>query len=292
MAIILTERDVQLLKTLHTARYLTTEQIQALFYPGQGGVHGPRKICQRRLRQLYVHKLIRRIDPWVKRGQSYQSYIYALDKTGAHTLQHEFEISISEADWKPKSNEDNFSFMKHTLATNEIRIAVIRSCTGAGVELLTWLDEREIRGEYPDQVTITDPKTRKEAKTAVIPDSAFILAKGAKRSLCWLEIDMGTVTIEARNWESKSWVKKILAYLTYQKTAAPAQRYGHDSMARILTVTTSEQRLQTLKQATERAGGSITFWFTTFQAIAAPDTNLLASPIWHVAGSTERKTLV
>ncbi len=103
---------------------------------------------------------------------------------------------------------------------------------------------------------------------------------------------MGTVTVEARNWESKSWVKKILAYLTYQKTEAAVRRYGHEGMARILTITTSEQRLQTLKQATERAGGEMPFWFTTFQAIATPDTNLLSSPIWHVAGSSELKTLV
>lgn len=292
MAIVLTERDIQILKTLHSARYLTTEQIQALFYPGRGGAHGPQKICQRRLRQLYEHKLVRRIEPWIKRGQSYQSYIYALDKAGARTLQSECDLVIPESDWRPKSNEDNLSFMKHTLATNEIRIAVLRSCAAAGVELVTWLDEREIRGTQPDQVTIIDAKTHKEIKTAVIPDSAFILAKGDKKSLCWVEIDMGTVTVEARTWESKSWVKKILAYLTYQKTAAPAQRYGHDSVARILTITTSEQRLQTLKQATERAGGGITFWFTTFQAIANAGSNVLSSPIWQVAGSREYKALV
>lgn len=292
MAIVLTERDIRLLQTLHTARYLTTEQIQALFFPGQGGVHGPRKTCQRRLRQLLANKLVRRIEPWVKRGQSYQFYIYALDKAGARTLQSECDCFIPESDWKPKSNEDNLSFMKHTLATNEVRIAVMRACPDARVELVTWLDEREIRGEQPDQVTISDPKTHKEIKTAVIPDSAFILAKGDKRSLCWVEIDMGTVTVEARHWESKSWVKKVLAYLTYQKTAAPAQRYGQEGVARILTITTSQQRLQTLKQATEQAGGGITFWFTTFQAIAAPSANLLSSPLWHVAGSSELKALV
>jgi len=292
MAISLTERDLNLLKTLHAARYLTTEQIQQLFYPGQGGIYGPRKICQRRLKQLYAAKLVRRIDPWVRRSQSSPSYIYALAKGGAHTLQSEFELTIPEADWKPKSNEDNLSFMKHTLATNEIRIAVLRACPAAGVELTTWLDEREIRGEQPDQVTISDPKTRKANKTAVIPDSAFLLAKDDKKSLYWLETDMGTVTVEARNWENKSWVKKILAYLTYQKTEAATQRYGHQGIARILTITTSEQRLQTLKQATERAGGGNTFWFTTFHAVATPGSSLLSSPIWHVAGREELETLV
>lgn len=292
MAIALTERDLELLKALHTARYMATEQIQARFFPGRGGIYGPRKICQRRLKQLYEHKLIRRIEPWIKRGQSYQAYIYALDKAGAQTLQSECGLTIPEADWKSKSNEDNFSFLKHTLATNEIHISVIRGCAEAGVTLTTWWDEREIRGEQPDQVTIIDAKTHKESKTAVIPDSAFILAKDDKKSLCWLETDMGTVTIEARNWESKSWTKKILAYLTYQRTDAPARRYGVEHMARILTITTSEQRLQTLKQATERAGGGIAFWFTTFEAVATPGTNLLSSPIWQVAGSSERKALV
>ena len=291
MAISLTERDLQLLQTLHTARYLTTEQIQVLFYPGQGGVYGPLKSCRLRLKQLYEAKLIRRIDPWVKRGHNV-SYIYALDKAGAQTLEHEFALSIAEADWKPKSNEDNLAFMKHTLATNEVRIAVIRACAGSAIALTNWLDEREIRGEQADQVTIIDPKTKKEGKTAVIPDSAFILTKDGKRSLHWLEIDMGTVTIEARNWESKSWVKKILAYQAYQNTAAVALRYGLPGMARILTITTSEARLETIKQATEQAGGKLAFWFTTFQALSSPNNNLLFSPIWHVAGSTELNSLV
>jgi hypothetical protein len=58
------------LDALHTARYMTTPQIEALFWQRTGaGKWGSLKPCQRRLQQLTRHSLVRRIEQPVKRGE-------------------------------------------------------------------------------------------------------------------------------------------------------------------------------------------------------------------------------
>jgi len=52
---------------------------------------------------------------------------------------------------------------------------------------------------------------------------------------------------------------------------------------RVLTVTTTQKRLEHLRQATEAAGGQNRFWFTTFDQVT-PET-VLTAPIWQVAGA-------
>ncbi len=51
---------------------------------------------------------------------------------------------------------------------------------------------------------------------------------------------------------------------------------------RVLTVTTSQQRLANPKAVTERAGGGVMFWFTTFDLGNAE--NALSAPFWRMAG--------
>ena len=58
----LTLRDIEILEAIYSARYMTVPQLQALFWrEHRGGAFGQRKACQRRLRQLYAHGLVRRI---------------------------------------------------------------------------------------------------------------------------------------------------------------------------------------------------------------------------------------
>ena len=63
-------RDFDILLSLHTARYLTTQQIERLFWrESKGGVWGRTKAYQQRLRRLLDYGLVRRIQRPVKRGE-------------------------------------------------------------------------------------------------------------------------------------------------------------------------------------------------------------------------------
>jgi hypothetical protein len=96
-----------------------------------------------------------------------------------------------------------------------------------------------------------------------------------------VEIDRGTVTGESTKWENRDWSRKVLSYLTYYHSGQYQARYQTKSL-RILTITTTEKRLATLKQATEKAGGRSRFWFTTQDKATTED--ILTAPIWQKAG--------
>jgi len=73
----------------------------------------------------------------------------------------------------------------------------------------------------------------------MIPDAFFGIKATKGRSYFFLEIDMGTES-------NQRFGRKIVAYRQYRKTRKYTERYGFKSF-RVLTVTTSEQRLENLQ---------------------------------------------
>lgn len=289
----LTTRDAQILETLHAVGYLTTHQIRALFFmEGQHEAMGPTKACERRMRLLHWAGLVRRIEQPVKRGEGSKPFIYALSKKGVEFLITETGIDPADIDWHPQSFEANVPFLNHLLTTTDLRIALVKACKQAGVELIEWIDERELRmGKMFDYVML--PGTNGQPiKTAVIPDAVFILERNGKRALFFVEIDMRTVTVNPSLLEKKGWSKKIRTYDLYLSSPEFLERY-EGRRARILTVTTGEKRLSNLKKVTERVAdeNKALFWFTTFD-LALDPVQLFTVPIWTVAGDDMRHTLL
>lgn len=272
------------LEAIFTARYMTAPQIQALFWRDhRGGQFGRRKACQRRMRQLYTHGLVRRIEPLIRYTEGKQSLIYALDQGGAHLLIDELGIDPVDIDCKPQSAEENYPFLQHLLDTTEVRIAFTHACEYTGVQLEFWRTEREIKSEgMSDVVQLTDPEGKKH-KAAVVPDATFCLInREGKQAFFALEIDRRTVTVNPSKWEKRGWARKVRTYTAYFESDAYHQRYG-EYVAQVLTITTGEKRLAHLKEATEAAGGGKRFWYTTFALATNPD-QLLTGQIWQRAG--------
>lgn len=290
MTIQLTLRDLQILEAVHTARYLETSQIEALFWRETAtGKFGPQKACARRLRLLHAAGYVRRIERPVLRGKGTQTYVYALTKKSAHLLVTELGLDPSDMDWQPKSQEENYPFLAHLLATTDFRIALQKACPRVGLALEMWLDEKVLRTAGIDYVMLPGPNGEL-LKTAVIPDAVFMLARGDKRAIFFVEIDMGTVSVEPSLWQRKGWAKKVQAYGVYMNSAAYASRY-EDRRARVLTITTSEKRLKNLKALAEKADGASLLWFSTF-AQALDPSQLLTAPIWYPAGSDAPRPLI
>ena len=119
-------------------------------------------------------------------------------------------------------------------------------------------------------------------KVAVIPDASFVIGIGDRQGRFCLEIDRGTVTVSPTAWQQRGWTQKIRAYLEYYQSGAYEQRFQTRSF-RVLTVTTSEERLRNMRKATEEAGGDARFWFTTFDHVT-PEM-ILTEKIWFPAVS-------
>lgn len=120
---------------------------------------------------------------------------------------------------------------------------------------------------------------------AVIPDSYFVLNLGDRRAHFLLEVDHATIT-------NSRWATRIRAYLAYIQSGKYTERYQTRSL-RILTVTTTEQRLMNLKETTEKVGGGNLFWFTTLDQVTA--SSVLLGPIWRLANDehdSARKSLL
>jgi hypothetical protein len=149
------------------------------------------------------------------------------------------------------------------------------------------------RERHADPVTIlTADGTAKQ--TWVEPDGYFYLtgetAAGTIRMQRLLEIDRGTESGTAQSIQKRAWNTKILGYLSYYRAGKFHQRYHAKGMT-VLTITTGkERRLTTLKESTEAAGGKERFWFTTIERLTGAD--ILTDPIWSVATSPERRSIV
>lgn len=79
------------------------------------------------------------------------------------------------------------------------------------------------------------------------------------------------------------WQDKVQRYLAYFRSSVFADRYKATKPFRVLTVTTSAERLANMKRVTEEAGGQTWFWFSTYAALADPAV-VLHRPTWLMAG--------
>jgi hypothetical protein len=307
----LSSRDLSLLYALWQARYYTTTQLAALFW--RGGPVSALRSAQRRLRQMEAVGLVRRVEPWIKRSEGNRPFIYALGAQAPGLLCQTFDIEVAALDWKPKTSlENNFLFMDHLLATNDFQIAVTLSSEKQGLSLERWVDERELKKKEMRAYVELAEAEGQSARVAVIPDSFFVIQTERGTGHFCVEIDRGTVTIAPRS--GRGWAQKIQSYLLYHASGAYEQRF-HARHLRVLTVTTSLERLLRMKQTTEEAGGNSQFWFTTFDQIvhtervaikqSATDPaqvkyvylpvyheELLTGPVWYRAGSDRLHSLL
>jgi hypothetical protein len=184
-------------------------------------------------------------------------------------------------------------FLEHLLQINDVRIALTLGAKQLGFTIDYWHDENWFKKkENTDEVEITltkrvfDPKAKREddipaTKTVpVFPDAYFQLTlKDSRKTNFFLELDRATES-------NTDWRVKALSYLAYMESGTYTRRFKTTSI-RILTITTTPDRLKNLKATTEHARGKTPginldrFLFTTFDQ--ATTGNILTAPIWYRA---------
>ena len=257
----LTGRDKEIVEAVHLYRLLRQDQLQALFF-------GSQSAAQRVLVRLYDHGFLdRRFIP-VLSGRSPAFYI--LDRRGADLLRA--EMGYDELSWHHSSKQISSDFLEHTLAINDVRVAITLAARLPGYELLEWRGESEVKTDY-DRVSI-QTKTGGKRQVPIVPDSYFLLQTPLGRAPFFLEVDRGSETL-AR------FQAKVHAYLAYYASGGYQKRYGSSSL-RILTVTTTSERRDHLQAATAKLRGTRRFYFAAARDIQ-PD-KVLHAPIWYAAG--------
>lgn len=264
---ILTARDRQIVEMVYQCRVLRQDQIHALFFGASTSA------SQRRLALLYHHGFLTRVFLTARASYMLSPALYMLDKRGAELLRMEF--GYDDITWTTKSNDVGQQFLEHTLAINDVRVAVTLACRQLdGCDLLEWRSEAQMKASY-DRVTVTPPKGRSEL-ISLIPDSFFVVQTPQGKAPFFLEVDRGTET-------TGRFQTKIFAYQAYIQSGAYQQRYGFKSI-RVLTTVPSLKRLEGLKTVTESAGGGQRYWFAVHGDISAQ--SIMYKDIWGIAGQS------
>jgi hypothetical protein len=260
-------RDIQIVLAVYRYRVLRQDQLYRLFFasPSTG-----KQVLRRLFHQGYLARKF--ID------QMMNATYYILDTRGVELLRA--QEGLEDFSWYASNKNLKTEFLEHTCAINDVRITIAKTAPLQGLELLKWVGESELKADY-DRVTIRTASGKQQA-VSLIPDGYFALQTPKGIAHIFLELDRGTTT-------SKRFRQKIVAYQTYHQTGGYERRYGAKNY-RVMTVTTSEKRLQTLKAATEDVNGRDRFWFTTLQAVT--EQSVFFVPIWFVAGRKELWPLI
>lgn len=281
-AMVLMERDQAILRAVQQFRLITREQVeQLLFLPEHGQAHLTKTSKVReRLKLLFHHGYLERMPTPVAPGAWAWRPVYRLGRKGAELLSQTQEVEASPlAYWGKGDDKDHrksapsLLFLTHTLAINDVRIAVLLAAKAQGYTVDRWLDDTTLKSAEMKEYVLVSPNDRHKLRVPVIPDAYFILNLGNRRAHFFLELDRATMTTER-------WKTRVLAYQEFIRSGRYQERYGTRSL-RILTVTTTPQRLESLRNTTQKVNGGDLFWFTPIDQ-ATPAT-ILSAPIWSLA---------
>ncbi len=116
-------------------------------------------------------------------------------------------------------------------------------------------------------------------KKHLIPDALFAVRFKTRNYFFLLEMDRGTIA-------SKLMMKRYQDYYDWWKKKGHENDFGVSSI-RILTVTTSQRRMENLikacYQVRESGAGSALFWFTITKHVDIFKPHLLLSRVWRKA---------
>lgn len=272
-----TLRDREIVAAVATHRALTTDQVSLLFWEKPTASSR----CRLRLRLLAEHGYLKRAEQPVALSEGRRPLVYFLTAQGRDLAAEALQVPASQVDWKPSYNSVKWPFLEHLLATNDLRVRMEVAAPKVGLRILEWVDDLSLASTSIRDQIVVPARGGGTQQTTVGPDGyvSLLAPDGKTRHRAFIEADRATVPLT--RWKNKVW-----KYQHYFRSKAFRRRYGATKPFRVLTVTTSQERLQNMKQATEAQGATTWFWFSTYAALTDPETVLFA-PTWFMAGADE-----
>jgi hypothetical protein len=241
----ITERDIAVLIDVYKYRYLTVSQIARLHFPS-------RQTAYRRLRVLTELKLLTGFT-----APTMTEHMYFLGKPGVQAVAAGLGVSQEALAWSETSRAPkDYYFLSHFAQVTDFRITLTRDCSVSGLELLGFIPEylgsRSPSGGMTKHIKdyVCDIERPMDTLNHT-PDAVFALRKVGLSALFCLEIDRGTEVVS----NSDKGVLKACRFYTRYLLSGGYQRYGADFGCevfkgfRTLIITTSEARLQNIRQA-------------------------------------------
>lgn len=269
----ITERDVALLSAIARFRFLSSGQLHGIVGGSERGVRN-------RLRLLTQSKYLVRIAPVIT-----EPFAYGLGNAGARLLAQLGHGIDDRLDWASKNARTDY-FRAHTLEIAEVMLR-LQSAVDDGVVLVdhqALLDELPAATRdtsHPFQLRVSIPSHDTGLTVPVIPDRLFALryADGTAHNFA-LELDRGTMDIWANRLIGKSSMRrKLLAYHHARENDLFSSKWGFRSF-RVLTVTTSEQRVMGMLKAQQRAVAHCPSGFFLYSTLERLAQHGAMGPAW------------
>jgi hypothetical protein len=256
----LTPRDLDILRAVYRHRLLRSTHLAAL---SGGSVQA----TLRRLQLLFHHSYLDRppmqLD-WYARGS--EPMVYALGNRGSESLEAEDEVRQGGIRWDTKNRNLSRIFLHHTLAVAEVMVAFEVACRKReGVQLiqpeevLAGTPEATQRRRLPFRWQVEVRQGDRSHRLGVEPDRVFGLRfegvpESRERAFFFLEADRGTMPVARKGIAQTSFARKLLAYQETWRRELHKTHFGIPNF-RVLTVTTSEERIRHLIAESQSLGG-------------------------------------
>jgi hypothetical protein len=292
----LTADDFNIIRHVHRHRFLRSTHLISLLEK-----RSAKKLLER-LAALYHNGYLDRprgqLDYYATAGSA--PMVYGIGNRGAGLLAEFDGVPRTKVDWTDKNRTAGRLFIEHTLLTADLAVAFeIASREYSDVALIA-----------ADDILLSAPEATRKAlnpwalpakivqdgishDVRVIPDKIFGLdfTQARKRSYFFVEADRATMPVMRSHPRQTSFHQKILAYLAGAGAGnAHGKRFGIGNF-RVLTVTTSAERMETMIAAVKlatRGQGSNQFLFTDRASVLeCPDILALE---W-ISGKGERVRL-
>lgn len=254
------ERDKKLLESIREFGLVSTEQVKYLFYPSVGR-------ARKRLRQLWLHGYLQRIDRPTRLGEGTKTKLYRISSKGLKLI----DTNADSPKSAPRTKSLSPFYAEHLLSINRFRICLeLATKETPGLYLVNW---------KPDRQSVLKVKLHGEPSgklVTIIPDATLTLWSGNRSLNYFLEVDRGTATV-------KRTMTKLLAYeelFLNPKTQTPPLAPGF----RVLIVTENQTRSNNILKSIQKLGRKIgrpdIFLVTTDKQFSYKTPESILGPIW------------
>lgn len=303
ISIRLQERDVEIVRQVHSHRFLNSVHITAL-------LGASRQMVSRRLEKLFHAGYLDRPKVQIEISHNVPM-IYSLGNRGADLLHERFGVHRSEVDWTTKDREIKLGFLEHTLAISDFMVCLEAACKErSDVQLIqpgTILEQ--MPGEVKKQTRPwrwsveyekKTPAGIQKIKSGIEPDKTFGLyfpneKEGRQRAYFFLELDRSTETIKPIKSNPRSPIdKKLMCYVSSWQQKLFEKTFPFKT-ARVLFVTRSATRCQNIievgKQLDPRGKGFRLFLFSPQKQFSLKEPGKILDKFW-INGQSEAASLI
>ncbi len=282
----LTERDHEIIRLVQRHRFLRSRLIVAL-------MGGSEQQIVRRLQLLFHHGYLERPRAQIQyydRGGS-RTIAYGLGNKGGVLLRQELGIAVHPDSWSEKNHAIGRMFLEHALLVSDIMTSLELACRKRGDVRLIYEDQLALQSERePFQWRV---KLQNGVTLGVVPDRVFALEYTdqngqIQRAYFFLEADRGTMPVTRSNLSQTSFTRKLLAYEATWTKKIHQQHLGIHRF-RVLTVTTSEARVESLLEACSQLKRGHGLFLFADRTVLEKD---LFSPVWRNGKSGEMAAIL